>query len=113
MEICAVFFPASELESFTSENKNSFSLGDPTFASKGIPDTSETYVIKTKGKYFESKTLFVEYAPNNYVLQKGQAESKDETLEFTVKALATAASVAASIRSGLVQKKIRQTIRTT
>lgn len=91
------FFSESELENFTSENKNSFSVGTPTFNSKGIPDTSETYVIKTKGKYFESKTLFVEYAPGSYVLQKGQAESKDETLEFTVKALATAASVASKI----------------
>ena len=63
------FFSGSELESFTSENKSSFSLGDH-ISSKGIPDTSVTYVIKTKGKYFENKTLFVEYAPNNSVLQK-------------------------------------------
>ncbi len=88
------FFSEREREGMVTEKKHSFSIDPPTFSSRGVPDTEETYVIKTKGKYFESKTLFVEYAPG-YVLQKGEAESKDETLDFTVKALAAAASVAA------------------
>lgn len=90
------FFSKKELEDFIAEDSKSFLIDSPTFSSRGIPDTSQTYVIKTKGKYFESKTLFLEYAPG-YVMTKGEAESKNETLEFTVKALATAASVAAKI----------------
>lgn len=90
------FFSASEIEGMVKAPKKSFFIDQPSFSSRGVPDTEQTYVIKTKGKYFESKTLFVEYAPG-YILQKGEAESKNETLEFTVKAIATAASVAAKL----------------
>jgi hypothetical protein len=90
------FFSASESDGMVTEESQSFSLMSPNFSSRGIPDTSETYVISTKGKYFESKTLFVEYGTGN-VLQKGEAESKNDGLEFAIKAVATAASVAAKI----------------
>jgi Domain of unknown function (DUF4831) len=90
------FFSESESDGMVTDESQSFSLMQPTFSSRGIPDTSETYVISTKGKYFETKTLFVEYGQGN-VLQKGEAESKNDGLEFAVKAVATAASVAAKI----------------
>lgn len=96
VEFVPCFFSESESQGMVKEESQSFSTDPPAFSSRGIPDTSQTYVISTKGKYFESKTLFVEYAPGN-VLQKGEAESKNETLEFTVKAIATAASIAARI----------------
>lgn len=90
------FFSVSEREGMIIAPSKSFSVGQPNFSSRGVPDTSATYVIKTKGKFFESKSLFVDYAPG-YVLQQGKAESKDETLEFTAKAIATAAGIAAKI----------------
>lgn len=90
------FFSASELEDMITAPSQKFSVGQPNFSSRGVPDTSATYVIKTKGKFFESKSLFVDYAPG-YVLQQGKAESKDETLEFTAKAIATAAGIASKI----------------
>jgi hypothetical protein len=96
MEFAPCFFSESERKGMIVKPSQSFSINPPSFSSRGVADTSETYVIKTKGKYFESKSLFVEYAPG-YVLQKGEAESKDETLEFTVKAIATAASIASKI----------------
>jgi hypothetical protein len=111
-EFAPCFFSASERDGMVDKQSQKFSINPPNFSSRGVPDTSETYVIKTKGKYFESKSLFVEYAPGGYILQKGEAESKNETLEFTVKAIATAAGIASkasvfAIGASDEQKKIQ------
>jgi hypothetical protein len=95
-EFAPCFFPESESKDRIKVKETTYSIGQPSFSSRGLADTSETYVIKTKGKYFESKSLFMEYGPGN-VLQKGEAESKNETLEFTLKAISTAAGIAAKV----------------
>lgn len=91
------FFSKAESDNAIKDKKTEFSINPPIFSTRGVPDTSKTYVIQTKGRYFESKTLFVEYSPGTYILQKGEAESKNETLDFTLKAISTVAGVAAKV----------------
>src|SRR5207302_1303823 len=66
----------------------------------GEPDPEESYVVKIKGGYFENKSLLMEYTPTG-ILSKGEAESKDESLEFTLKAIKIATSIAGAV-SGIL-----------
>lgn len=81
------------------ERSRSFSIEQTTFATRGEPDPDEHFIVKTKGGYFEHKSMLLEYAPNG-VLTKAEAESKDESLEFAVAAAKTVISVGARAATG-------------
>jgi len=96
-----------ELERFTpcffseevSQNRirvfeKSFNIEPATFSARGEPDPDQHFVVKTKGGYFEHKSMLLEYTPDG-ILTKGEAESKDESLEFAVKTATTILSIAA------------------
>jgi hypothetical protein len=44
-EFASCFFSASEREGIITKPSQSFSVGQPSFSSRGVPDTNETYVI--------------------------------------------------------------------
>lgn len=89
------FFSKDEADDRTTAPKSSeFALQRVTFSSAGEPDPDETYVVLTRGGFFESKTLMMDYTPDMR-LKKGEAESKNETLEFISKAAKTGIGIAA------------------
>lgn len=87
------FFTQSDLDDLITESSTKFSLDAPQLSTLGEPDPEESYVVKIKGGYFENKSLLMEYTPTG-ILSKGEAESKDQSLEFTLKAIKTATSIA-------------------
>lgn len=92
------FFSKAEADERTTAKSTAFALGQITFDSTGEPDPDETYVVLTRGGFFESKTLFMEYTPDMR-LKKGEAESKNEGLEFVSKAVKTGIGIAARAAS--------------
>jgi len=96
MKFAPCFFTSNDLGDLVTEESTQFSLQKPGFSTLGEPDPDESYVVKIKGGYFENKSLLMEYTPTG-ILSKGEAESKDESLEFTLKAIKTATSIAGAI----------------
>jgi hypothetical protein len=90
------FFTANDLSDLITESSKKFGLQTPQFSTLGEPDPEESYVVKIKGGYFENKSLLMEYTPAG-VLSKGEAESKDQSLEFTLKAIKKAASIGGAL----------------
>lgn len=89
------FFSKGEADDRTATPKASeYALQRVTFSSAGEPDPDETYVVLTRGGFFESKTLIMDYTPD-LRLKKGEAESKNEALEFISKAAKTGIGIAA------------------
>lgn len=88
------FFSEEVSSNRITELKKSFNIEPPTFATRGEPDPDQHFIVKTKGGYFEHKSMLLEYTPDG-VLTSGDAESKDESLEFAVKAATTIISIAA------------------
>lgn len=90
------FFSGSDLEEWVTAPSKKFVIEPPTFKSRGEPDPEETYIVKTKGRYFEAKTVLMEYSPSG-TLTKGESESKDETVDFTLKAVGTVVGLGAKL----------------
>jgi len=90
------FFSKDEVQDSIQEISTQFSIEEPIFSSRGEPDPAETYVVKTKGSYFEAKTVFMEYTPTG-LLSKGEAESTDNSLDFTLKAINTATTLGVNL----------------
>ncbi len=88
------FFSKGEADERTTVKTTEFTLGRIAFDSTGEPDPDETYVVLTRGGFFESKTLLMDYTPDMR-LKKGEAESKNEGLEFVSKAVKTGVGIAA------------------
>src|SRR5437588_4688717 len=100
MKFAHCFFNSKDLEDLIADESTKFALQPPAFSTLGEPDPEESYVVKIKGGYFENKSLLMEYTPTG-ILSKGEAESKDESLEFTLKAIKTATSIAGAV-SGIL-----------
>ncbi|HEV2861014.1 MAG TPA: DUF4831 family protein [Pyrinomonadaceae bacterium] len=94
------FFSKGEADDRTTSKAVDFALQRVTFGSTGEPDPDETYVVLTRGGFFESKTLLMDYTPD-LRLKKGEAESKNEALEFIGKAAKTGIGIAARAASVL------------
>ena len=96
VDFAPCFFSGSELDDRTQVESIKYSIDTPTFSSRGEPDPSETYVVKTKGGYFEAKTLLMEYSPTG-LLTKGEATSTNNSVDFTLKAIGTVAALGVGI----------------
>jgi hypothetical protein len=96
VDFAPCFFSGSELDDRTQVESIKYSIDTPTFSSRGEPDPSETYVVKTKGSYFEGKTLLMEYSPTG-LLTKGEATSTNNSVDFTLKAIGTVAALGVGI----------------
>ncbi len=96
VDFAPCFFSSSELNDITLNKETKFSLDTPTIGSRGEPDPNETYVVKTKGGYFEAKTLLMEYSPSG-TLSKGQAATTNTTIDFTIQAVSTIVGIGASV----------------
>jgi len=95
LEIFAPCFFSEEVASHRIMVKeNSFSIEPATFSTRGEPDPDQHFIVKTKGGYFEHKSMLLEYTPDG-ILTKGEAESKDESLEFAVATAKTIISIGA------------------
>ena len=79
------FFPKNIAAARVLVQATSFSVDQPTFGSIGEPDPSEHYVAKTKGGYFEDKTMYLEFNEDG-VITKGEAESTNVALDITLSA---------------------------
>ncbi len=90
------FFSKKESDNRTKEKTVKFSIETPSFASRGEPDPDHTYVVNTKGGYFQAKTIFMEYTSTG-LLTKGEAETTDNSLDFTIKAIGTVAGLGMNI----------------
>jgi len=88
------FFSEKVASKRITADGTSFSIEPPTFSTRGEPDPNQHFIVKTKGGYFEHKSMLLEYTPEG-VLTKGDAESKDESLEFAVATAKTIVSIAA------------------
>jgi tetratricopeptide (TPR) repeat protein len=102
------FFTENDLSDLVIEKSTKFSLQAPAFSTLGEPDPDESYIVKIKGGYFENKSLLMDYTPAG-ILTKGEAESKDESLEFTLKAIKTATSIAGAL-SGITRLRAEETV---
>ncbi|HMJ07918.1 MAG TPA: DUF4831 family protein, partial [Pyrinomonadaceae bacterium] len=114
VDFAPCFFSGSELDDRTQVKSIKYSIDTPTFSSRGEPDPSETFVVKTKGNYFEAKTLLMEYSPTG-MLTKGEASSTNNSVDFTIKAIGTVAALGAGIVKsssglGLLSSNIRQDV---
>lgn len=88
------FFTKAEADERTTSKSAEYAIQRVSFATTGEPDPDETYVVLTRGGFFESKSLLMDYTPDMR-LKKGEAESKNEALEFASKAAKTAIGIAA------------------
>jgi hypothetical protein len=95
LEMFAPCFFSEEVASqrITAAGK-SLSIEPATFSSRGEPDPNQHFIVKTKGGYFEHKSMLLEYTPEG-VLTKAEAESKDESLEFAIATAKTIISIGA------------------
>src|SRR5687768_8900377 len=87
------FFSKEEADERTTAESTAFTLGRVAFETTGEPDPDETYVVQTGGSFFESKSLLMEYTPD-LRLTKGEAETKNEGIEFASKAAKTVIGIA-------------------
>ena len=90
------FFKAEEAAERVTEKSVKISIESPTFKTTGEPDPNQTFIVKTRGKYFENKTLLMEFSPSG-TLVSGTTESKDETLDFALTAVKTVVGIGAKV----------------
>lgn len=88
------FFPADIANERVREKSFSYSIEDPTFAYRVEPDPTQHFIVSVKGGLFEKKSLLLDYLPGG-IISKGTAESTNEALEFTLKAIKTGTSIVA------------------
>lgn len=86
-----IFFPR---EDFVAADETSFSIGKPSLDVRAEADPKQIFMVKIKGNYLENKTLMMSLDSEG-VLTKATAESTNESLDFTLGALKTAASILA------------------
>jgi hypothetical protein len=95
------FLPASDADNRVLVKNTAFSIGNPTFLSRGEPDPTEIYMAKFDSGLFENKTMLLEFTESG-VLTKGEAETTNQNLDITIQAVKTAASIAsAGITTGV------------
>jgi hypothetical protein len=90
------FFPRDIADDRIRDKSISFSIEDPSFGYRVEPDPNEHYIVSVKGGLFEKKSLLLDYVPGG-IISKGTAESTNESLEFTLKAIKTGTSIVAGI----------------
>ena len=78
--------------------KKTLSIDKPTFSQFGVADLSETFVVQTTGKYFETRTVETKRNKEG-VLTEGKFEVKDETLPTAIKIAETAIGLGTKIIS--------------
>jgi hypothetical protein len=89
----ACFFPDDEQAKRIVHKKcDSFELGDPSINTRGEPDSSETFMLKMRGHYFEDKKLTL-------ALSEGGVPSKitEETTNHAVEILTQTAQTVTSL----------------
>lgn len=90
------FYPELIRDNFTTEEKTSFKLGDPTFTTRGQTDPDNVYMVHIKARQFETKTLLVEFNEDG-IIARAEASSKDESIDIVTSGLKTVASIAAPL----------------
>jgi hypothetical protein len=96
VEFAPCFFPDTPADDITTKRSRKISIETPTFDSFGEPDPTQTFIVSIKGGRFENKSLLMDFSPGG-VLKKGEASSEDKSLEFALKTVQTAASIAGSV----------------
>ena len=89
------FFPQTPSEDVVVAKNRKIQVLPPTFDSFGEPDPHQNYMVSIKGGILENKSLLMEFSPRG-VLKKGEATSEDKSLEFALKTIQTATSIAGS-----------------
>ena len=93
------FFSEEVAAGRVTTKSTSFSIGQPTFSSRGEQDPEERYIAKIKGGFFENKTMLLEFNPDG-VITKGEASSTNTAIDVAIKAARTAVSIAAAAAGG-------------
>lgn len=83
------YFSPEEADRRIKTGKKVMSIDVPTFSSYGRADLEETFVVKTTGSYFESRTVSMTLSKDGS-LTEGSIESKDETIPIAIKIAETA-----------------------
>ncbi len=86
------FFPADIADERVKDQSTTYSVEEATFAYRVEPDPNEHFVVSVKGGFFEKKSLLLDYVPGG-IISKGTAESTNEALDFTLKAIKTGTSI--------------------
>ncbi|HEV7397599.1 MAG TPA: DUF4831 family protein [Pyrinomonadaceae bacterium] len=90
------FYPELTSDNYTTEEKTSFKVGEPTFTTRGQTDPNNVYMAHIKAKQFETKTLLVEFNDDG-IIARVEASSKDESIDIVTSGLKTVASIAAPL----------------
>jgi hypothetical protein len=85
------FFPNEEA---IESKSDSFSVGVPTFATRGEPDPTKVFMASIQGHYLENKTMEITLTDDG-VLTKANVETINTTLDFVSKAIKTGISIGA------------------
>lgn len=104
-EFAKCFFSDEVLNDQIKTKKKTYSIEPPTLSSRGEPDPVQHFIAKTKGGYFENKSMLLEYTAEG-VLTKGEAESTNESFEFAVKAVKTIIGAAAKAGTPLTAAEL-------
>ncbi len=77
--------------------RNFFSIGDPSFSTKAIPDPKQIFLVKIKGNnIFENRQLFMELSESGF-LKHSKTDAEDITADFVIASLEAAASIAGAV----------------
>jgi hypothetical protein len=85
------FFPN---EDPIEQKSDSFSVGVPTFTTRGEPDPTKVFMASIQGNYLENKTMEITLTDDG-VLTKANVETTNTTLDFVAKAIKTGISIGA------------------
>ena len=87
--------PATDV---TYEKTSRIKISDATFSSRGVPDTTQVYVINIGAGWLQKKTIDAQLTESG-LLTSSNAEVKNEALTFTVSTIKSAAAIGGNIMS--------------